>query len=231
MFDKKPADWFNRNLSDGGPIYMETSPGEFIIEPWNAFSSLLIIIPAVYWLIRMKKEGNLNTMAWIAIVLIMAGGLGSALFHAFRASVFFLIMDVLPTALLTITLSVFFWIKVLKKWWFALIIYIPLFSLRFLFVTLPEHTAINLSYFITGVSIGLPLLIYLYQTNFIKWESVVMTIISFSIALLFRQLDKLHIEVLPMGTHFLWHTFSAVGAFFMLDYLNYVLARKLVSAS
>jgi hypothetical protein len=39
------------------------------------------------------------------------------------------------------------------------------------------------------------------------------------IALLFRQLDATEFSFLPMGTHFLWHVFSAVGAYFVLKYL------------
>lgn len=214
------ADWFNQRMNDGGPVYMETNPEHFIVEPWNAFSSLLMLLPALIWLIRSRKEPGNNLFLYLVISLIVLGGTGSAFFHGFRASVVFLIMDVLPSAILTLALSVFFWIKVLKKWWYIFFIIVPLFGVRFLFWgKLPEHAAINVSYFITGVSVGLPLIILLIKSRFDRWIQILLAIASFGLALTFRQIDQFPFAILPMGTHFLWHSFSAVGAYFILDYL------------
>ena len=44
-------------------------------------------------------------------------------------------------------------------------------------------------------------------------------VLSFVIALIFRQIDPVQITFLPMGSHFLWHSFSAVGTYFILNYL------------
>ncbi len=199
---------------------MEYHPGQVIVEPWNSLSSLLILIPAIYWILRFHREKKKSSLILMVVVLMIAGGLGSTLFHAFRVSLFFLYMDILPTAILTLILSFYFWLRVLKKWYYAILVFLPLFSSRFLFWNyLPEHTAINVSYFITGVSIGLPLIIYLFQTHFRGWQSIALTILFFAIALTFRQFDKVYFDFLPMGTHFLWHAFSALGAWFILKYL------------
>lgn len=201
---------------------METhlGPGHLIVEPWNGFSSLLMLIPAMYWIYRMQKDGLKNGFLWLVILLVIMGGLGSGLFHAFRVSAFFLYMDIIPTGLLTMALAIYFWIKVLKKWWVVFFIYTPLLTSRFLFWNrLPDFLAINLSYFLSGVSIGLPLIIYLFKTGFKGWHLVTGGILSFAVALAFRQLDSYAISFLPMGTHFLWHTFAAAGTFFILDYL------------
>jgi hypothetical protein len=228
MFEERDPNWFNQRMQDGGPVYMETRPEGLIVEPWNAFSSLLILIPAFYWIYRMRKEGNKDFLMWAVVILVITGGLGSALYHAFRVSVFFLIMDVLPSAILTLTLSVYFWIKVLKKWWYAVIVLGVLFGLRFLiWGRLPEHTSINISYFITGVSIGLPLIIFLFKTSFRGWQLVTAAILSFIIALTFRETDYIYVPMLPMGTHFLWHSFSALGAWFILGYLYMVTYKHL----
>lgn len=221
-------DWFNQRLEDGGPTYMETHLGNLIVEPWNAFSSLLILFPAIYWIYRMTKDKRQSKFLWFIIFLIIMGGVGSSLYHAFRVSMFFLIMDVLPSAILTITLTIYFWVKVLKKWWIALLIMAILFSFRYLiWGRLPEHTSINLSYFITGLSIGLPLVLYLYKTRFVAWSVVAISIASFIIALTFRQMDHIPFSFLPMGTHFLWHTFSALGAYFILGYLYRIIGKTI----
>ena len=152
--------------------------------------------------------------------MVIVGGLGSAIFHGFRVSVFFLLMDIVPSALLTLSLSIYLWLKILQRWWYIFFIMVPAFGVRFLFWgKLPDHVAINLSYFITGFIVALPLLILLTRVNFRGWIIPTAAVGSFIIALLFRQLDPVKISFLPMGTHFLWHTFSAVGAYFILSYV------------
>ena len=223
-------DWFNQRLNDGGPVYSETELGNLIVEPWNAISSLLIVLPALYWLFRIKSEFRNYKFLLFAIPLMILGGSGSTLFHAFRVSRFFLFMDVLPTAVLTLSLSIYFWIKVLKKWWYVFFIIIPVFFIRFLFFgNLPDHTAINVSYIITGIITGLPLIILLYKTRFYKFKYVLYTILLFILAILFRELDAREISFLPMGTHFLWHVFSGIGAYYILAYLYWFRFRELKS--
>jgi hemolysin III len=216
-------DWFNQRLPDGGPVYAETNLDQLIVEPWNAFSSLLILIPAIYWLFKIRGQFSHYKFMVYAIPLIILGGLGSALFHGFRISVAFLIMDFLPSAILTLSISIYLWVKIFKRWWYVFFVIVPAFSVRgLLWGNLPQHVAINVSYFTTGVIVALPLLIILYKTRFEKIWSVVGAIIPFMLALLFRQLDATDIHLLPMGTHFLWHTFSAVGAYFILKYLHFL---------
>jgi hypothetical protein len=43
-------------------------------------------------------------------------------------------------------------------------------------------------------------------------------------ALVFRTIDKDVTAVLPMGTHFLWHVASGVGAYYMGLYMQAILA-------
>ena len=45
-------DWVNHRLNDGGPIYAETGGDGFLVEPWNSLTSLLMLIPVIYWLIK-----------------------------------------------------------------------------------------------------------------------------------------------------------------------------------
>jgi hypothetical protein len=226
------ADWYNQRLTDGGPVYTETDISQFIVEPWNAASSLLIVLPAVYWLFVIRKDWQNYKFMLFAIPLMILGGTGSTLFHAFRVSRFFLFMDFIPTAILTFSMSIYFWIKVLKKWWYVFFIIIPTFALRYLlFGNLPSHTAINVSYTLTGILIGLPLVILLFKTRFYKINFVIITILLFIAAIIFRELDAREIDFLYMGTHFLWHAFTGVGAWFILAYLHAFRKRELREVS
>ncbi|PKP50022.1 MAG: hypothetical protein CVT92_14720 [Bacteroidetes bacterium HGW-Bacteroidetes-1] len=179
-----------------------------------------MIFPALVWFWYLRRERQSTWFLFFSVALVFLGGLGSTLFHAFRLSPVFLMMDVIPSAILTIAIAIYFWLKVLKKRWHILLVFIPVFTIRFLlFRSLPSHIGINVSYVFSGLLIFVPLLIELYRSNFFKWVSVVMVLFSFGTAILFRQLDTHHWNYFPQGTHFLWHLFSAVGSYYMLDYL------------
>lgn len=214
------SNWFDQRLADGGPVYAETNLHHFIVEPWNAVSSLLIILPAVYWFFRIRKTWRSYEFMLFIIPLMILGGTGSTLFHAFRASRFFLFMDFLPEAVLTLALSIYLWIKVFRRWWYVFFVIVPTLFVRFfLFGKLPAHMAINLSYTITGIIAGLPIVILQFKTGFYKKGYVIGAILFFIAAILFRELDTYPFKWLPMGTHFLWHAFSGAGAWFILAYL------------
>ncbi len=218
------AVWANQRLADGGPRYSEFHPEFLIVEPWNAISSVFMMAPAVYCALEMRGQNVLrHKMVIFAIAMVFLGGLGSTLFHAFRMSPVFLMMDVLPSALLTITLSIYFWLRVLRKWWYVFLIFIPVFALRFWMFRLFEgHIGINISYAISGLLIIVPLAIFLSRTHYEKLKLILLAIVFFALALLFRQLDVFQQEFLPQGTHFLWHLFSAAGSYYILAYLIYI---------
>jgi hypothetical protein len=221
--------WFDQTLQDGGPMYFETNPDHFIVEPWNAVSSLFIVIPAIIWLIRIQKNYKKHAFIVYCIVLMIMGGTGSTIYHALRASKFFLVMDVLPTAVLSLSLGIYFWLKLIKNWWLVILLLIVSIVPRFLiFRNLPSHTAINIYYVFTGVFIGLPLILILFKTSSSSFRLVALTIALFTLALIFRETDTYPIALLPMGTHFLWHVFSGFGAYFILDYLYAFRKRELL---
>jgi len=211
---------FNHLPHDGGPIYAETGTDGFLVEPWNALTSLLMLIPVIYWLIKLRKESGTYRFMLYAIPLIALGGIGSALFHGFRTSVVFLIMDIAPSAILTLSLAIYFWYKLLRKWYYVLILFIPMLLVRFvIFAALPGHAAINASYAVTGLTILLPIPFLLYRMQYRGLWSITLTLFCFGLALMFREADTRAAVYLSIGTHFLWHVFSAIGGFFILQYL------------
>jgi hypothetical protein len=225
----KTEGWYNQTLPDGGPLYTETNPEQFIVEPWNALSSLFIVIPAVIWLYRIRGEFKAYGFLLYCIPLMIVGGTGSTIFHAFRASTFFLFMDVLPTAILSLSLGIYFWLKVVKKWWLIILLLLLSIIPRFIFFRdLPQNTAINVSYAFTGAFIAIPLILILLKTSGYKIRTVTAAILLFILALVFRETDTYPIALLPMGTHFLWHVFSGFGAYFILDYLYAFRKRELL---
>lgn len=206
--------------TDGGQMYAETDLDRFIAEPWNAVSSLFILLPAVYWAVKLRGQYKEYPFITFCIPLLFLGGLGSTLFHAFRSSRLLLLLDITPTAILTISLAIYFWIKVLPKWWVAILIVAVSVGLRYLATTLlPGHTGINVAYAVGGSVLFIPTLILLYQTKLAHSFYIFTSLACFVLSLGFRQTDKIQQHLLPMGTHFLWHIFTGIGAFLLAEYL------------
>ena len=213
---------FHTQLADGGSLYAETNLNHIIVEPWNALSSLVFLLPAIYWAYKIRKEYKDNLFICLCVILLSLGGIGSTLFHAFRSSSILLWMDVLPILVLTLAVSTFFWQKLFKNIWVTVfIVAFTFFMRRFVVVSdlFSAHTATNVSYFIGGTAIFLPLLLVLAKTGFSKLNIVVISILLFCLALFFREIDARDLDLLPMGTHFLWHIFCAWGAYYLAKYI------------
>lgn len=208
------------SMPDGGPVYSEFHPEWIIVEPWNAISSLVILLPAVYWAVKLNRELKNYLFLGYCIPLLFLGGLGSTLFHAFRASPFFLWMDVLPTALLTISLAVYFWVKVLPRWRHLFFIFIPAMLLRWgIYYFVSPHTAVNVSYAITGALLFVPIILLLNKIKYRYAGMISGSIVFFVLALLCREIDAWKENILPMGTHFLWHILTGIGGFLLAEFL------------
>lgn len=215
-------------VQDGGPLYQETllSKGG-IVEPWNAFSSLAFLIPVIVFLLRAKGAyaKNIFLVFWCA-PLLLAGGIGSTIYHAFRFNPFWMYLDVLPIVILTLSVSFYFLYRIIGKWWLVTLILGVSLIIRFTgFSYLPVHTAINLSYFINGCLIFIPAILYLRKCNYTAWIWLLTSVLTFSVALFFRYYD-LEVSVFKQGTHWLWHMFCSAGALCLGEYIFRTLKRK-----
>ncbi|HAS44508.1 MAG TPA: hypothetical protein DCS93_28780 [Microscillaceae bacterium] len=212
-------------LVDGGPVYTETTLehlNHLVVEPWNAYSSLFFLLPPLYW--GFKLRGRYKDYPFITFCLpfMVLGGLGSTLFHAFRTSRWLLIMDFMPIVVITIGLTVYFWAKALGKWSYAIMALIIMFTISmpvWAFVQGPLR--INISYFIRGTFMFLPMVLILRKTQFANAKLLVASILLFIAALACRQFDYLDeiAAVMPMGIHWMWHIFTVIGAFTLAEYV------------
>ncbi|MCS7027239.1 MAG: ceramidase [Bacteroidia bacterium] len=209
---------------DFGPIYKETDLSHWLAEPWNAFSSLSFWIPVFYfgWKIQKNYKNYLFLLSCMPFLFI--GGLGSTLFHAFRRYPIFLVMDWLPIMILSLMIMVYFWYQILKKWSYTILVVLFTFVLRALVFELikpyhlPKNAFININYTITTLVIAAPLTVLLIQTKGKNFIWLIGSGICFALAIFFRIIDREQ-DWITVGTHWLWHIFCAVGAFFLAQYL------------
>lgn len=210
-------------IIDNGPIYRETKDlSLLIVEPWNAWSSLTFLVPALIFLWQLRGHySEYKFIIWFCCPLLVLGGLGSTFFHAFRASYLLLLMDALPIIVLVLGISIWMWLKVLPQkiylvW--ILLIFGGLTILSGFF--LEGQDRISASYFFRGWMLLLPCYLFLRRTAFQNATKFLVALLFFVLALIFRFTDeKIYLSFMPWGTHWLWHVSTAFGAYFLGNYL------------
>lgn len=207
-------------LPDGGYPYAETDLNYWIVEPWNATSSLSFFFPVFYWLKKLRGKYAAYPFLSYCMPLLFLGGLGSTLFHGFRISPFFLLLDVLPILILTASLSIFFWVKILPRWWYIFFLIIPYFIMQhFILNNIPPPYSINLAYLLRGLTMFLPAFLLIQRLRFKFADLLGLAIFFFILALCFRYFDQDFARWMYMGSHWLWHIFTSIGSFYLAAFL------------
>jgi hypothetical protein len=215
-----------QQIFDHGPMYNEFVHDTLIHEPWNAYSSLCFFIPVIFWLIYLRGKYRTYGIITALLPLLFLNGLGSTLFHAFRASNWFLLLDWLPAALMTLILSIYFWYRVTQKLWKAIGVVGVFYILAFTMVKiLSQQTGLSgpsIGYFFTGAAFLVPVIIDLKRNQWKHAGLYVVSLFCLVLALLFRILDYPSpnpFAWLPQGTHFLWHVSSSLAVFSLGFYI------------
>lgn len=207
-------------MPDGGPHYSETNFSNFIVEPYNTITAFLFLVIGLYWFVRLSDQVKTHTfLFWMSAVLLV-GSIGGTLYHAFRNSRFFLLMDWLPIVIIILCTIYYCLYHVLKKHYLVLPVFLLLAALQYAgrFVGSGSHNMnVSLRYIGMAVSLLLPLFLYMRANHFREAKWVLMALFSFILAIGFRMGDLF--EWLPMGTHFLWHIFGAIATHSMFWYL------------
>src|SRR5262245_25398749 len=213
---------------DHGPLYTET-PVELksglpyhgaVAEPWNAATAFLFVLIVVYWLARLRGRLKGHPFLAITLPLLFVGGVGGTLYHGLRSWSGFFWMDVLPIYLLGLIVSIYWWIRLGPRIRHLLAMLVVLGIIQLLGLwQLPTQWAINLSYAMLAMLILVPLGLVLIRTRARHGGWVGAAFVSFGIAWFCRIADTWQPPLLPMGTHWLWHTFGAVTTFTLAEYV------------
>jgi hypothetical protein len=215
-----------QQIFDHGPMYNEFVHDALIHEPWNAYSSLCFFIPVIFWLIYLRGKYRTYGIITALLPLLFLNGLGSTLFHAFRVSNWFLLLDWLPAALMTLILSIYFWHRITHKVWKAIGVVVGFYTLAFTMVkVLSQQTGLSgpsIGYFFTGAAFLVPVIIDLKRNQWKHAGLYLLSLLFLVLALLFRILDyptPNPFAWLPQGTHFLWHVTSSLAVFTLGFYI------------
>jgi len=237
-------DWallLNGRMPDGGPRYVETPLDPFadgaplVAEPWNTVTATFFIWIALYWLWRVR--GRLRDFPFLVacMPILLAGGVGGTLFHGTRAARFFFLLDVIPISLLGLAGGLFMASRLMGKRppltrlavLCGVIVFYAVVNRLFFAALGPmnRQLIINLSYASLASIVLLPVILVLWKTRFRHGGWVVAGTLSFAIAWVARLVDQYSADYLPMGSHWIWHTFGALTTAFIVTYFYRVEAE------
>ena len=208
-----------QNPPDGGTLYTETNLQNLFPEPLNALTSCFFLAIAIYYTFKLKGNYKSHPFLTYCLVLLYIGGIGGTTYHALRKWPIFIMMDWLPIMLLCISAGIYFLAK-LTRWYYALILVLIYLGFQFFFRDILSDNMqlfININYAMMAALVLFPVLAYLIRNHWKDGKWVGFALLAFAIALTFRIADKW--ELLTTGTHFLWHTFGAIAAACMFNFI------------
>jgi hypothetical protein len=239
----QPPDYFfvgnsGPRLADGGPIYREspvdpaTLASGQIAEPWNTATAFLFVILVFAWLIRLRGQYRRHPFTIACLPVLFAGGLGGTLYHMHRSRYAYFLLDVIPINLLGLAGAIYLSVRLGRQSGWGKVglaaagaVGFYLFFNRFLFRGLlgafgdNRHMIVNISYASLALVLLIPLAVVLVRTRYRHGNLVLAALVSFAIAWFLRLADGLP-GSLPMGTHWLWHTFGALTTLSLLEYFH-----------
>jgi hypothetical protein len=202
-----------------GPTYCETLsavPGVYPVEPFNTVSNGVIVLfglLSLYFVIRRTPRA---IDLYILCALLIATGIGSGIWHGMRDRDA-LFWEVRSGLYFMFTL-VFCWSR---RLWTTLgaVLALAAFYYGFEFFSAYGNEMLGIGgrwVAITPLVVGSGVLL-IAQTAFRSTESAMLGGVAVAcaiVAVTFRTIDLQVCSTIPMGTHFLWHSFLSAGGFF-----------------
>lgn len=207
------------DLSETLNNYCERIGPEFWAEPWNAVTNAVFLIVALGALVMWRKKTPDDRVGLLLIVIVLATGIGSFLFHTF-ATRWAMLADIIP-----ITLFIYLYLLcALRR--FLCLPWVIVIAMLIGFVILSPMVGEVWQPVIGSSAFYLPALLaifvvggFFYGRNARLGRDVLLTGVLFATSLTFRGLDGPVCGDFAMGTHFLWHIFNGVVLFSLLRVL------------
>lgn len=206
-------------------IYCERLALGLLAEPLNAITNAAFFIAAYalwrhYRTSRVREPGILLLIALIAII-----GVGSSLFHTF-ANRLTALMDVISIGIFLCTYIWVFAARVASAGVIWRVICLGAFvGLGVATGFLPEQYQFNGSVSYAPAFIAMMAIIAFSATRRLQTRMLWAGLALFSLSLTFRTLDKTWCELLPFGTHFMWHMLNGVTLYIYVRWLMETSAR------
>lgn len=216
-----------RIVADHGPIYAETDPGRFPVEPWATLTNLVFLFVIFYWARRLRGQWRRHLVLALALPLLTVGWLGGTVYHATRSHDIWLILDWGPIVVLILMAAYWLWRRLLPASFLssvaagtALLLPVVLSAALARYLALSGRSGISASYAILAAGVVIPATLHCARRPDLR-PLFAAVIACFAAAIAFRSGDIPLAELgWPHGSHYLWHLFGGLATFFMFTFLH-----------
>jgi hemolysin III len=206
---------------DHGPIYAETGLGApWLVEPCNTVSNAAFLILFVYWFVKAPRQGPAARLFRLGLPVLLFSWVGGTLYHGWRSSDVYYVMDYLPIYGLAFAVSLWLWTW-LKSLALGATLAVP--SLTLVGVQIAHDVKSLLLHTLTYLGIGslviVPVCILAHRRGWRNLNLLGAGLGAFALAIFFRTVDGAAGHYFAHGTHFLWHILGALSVHLLLLYL------------
>lgn len=208
-----------------GPVYCETPLAYtgFPLEPVNTVTNLVIIAFGVVAFYLLRKYASRRADLYFLAALIVINGFGSLLWHGLRTE-WSLVSDFVPGILFLLAFLALWAVRL-----FGLVRGLLTFG-AFLAATFALTALVPVVQELRGPPYQGVFAIVLYAVlmlwcTYRKYNDRGLVVLgglgllAAAVAFMFRTVDLLVCDVIPFGTHGLWHIFLSTGSFLSLIFL------------
>lgn len=205
--------------------YCERIDASLLSEPLNLFSNAAFFVAAFLASRELAQVASEKQRPYkIMLAFCVMVGIGSSLFHSMAVR-WAELADVIPIGLFIVFYVGLFFRVVLKKTWMQVGLAYAGFVAASAFFSLsidPLWVNHSQNYFGTLVFL-IVLFFFARKAHLPNANQYVLAAFLFAVSLTARSVDMQVCDVMPLGTHFLWHTLNGV--------LLYVVMRVAIRAS
>lgn len=210
------------NLSSLFPhtTYCERGDGISIFaEPVTAIANLAILISTFYIYRLLRSEGKLAFPYLLLPLFMLVTGLSSILWHSYP-SYTTLILDSLSVVFFLLTAWMIYFQKMLGNYIKALLGVAILLAVTMTPILIfPEFFTTATERNILAIVVFIIILILSYFKIGKDVLRLMLPTALFIVAILFREIDMVVCSHFPIGTHFLWHIFNSIAAYFFVYFV------------
>src|SRR5262249_7989153 len=149
----------------------------------------VFLLLVLFWVIRLRGRYACYPFLSSCLPILAVGGIGGTVYHAFRASPVFLVMDFGPIYVLGLAVMIYLWVKSRTRWWLIMLIALASTLGIVLAPSLPGHSQITLSYASLGLLLLVPATVALVRNRFRGVGWVTASLACIILALFFRFAD------------------------------------------
>ena len=221
-----------------GPVYCETGHGWlFMAEPVNTLTNLFIIAAgfAAYRHVR-RASGGRPADLMILVILLFATGIGSFFWHALRTPTW-LVLDWLP-GVLFLLVFIFLWLRALYGSLAGFGAMMLVMAAQFAAISVarsqamaaqgPPSPLVFVPVFVILLFIGAGFVVLTRRRLGLPAALTATIPLGLgALAAVFRSIDRMTCDLVPFGTHFLWHIFLSAAAYRCITFLTAVRRERL----